>query len=391
MKKNIFMFGIIGVVILSACIFNFNSSTKVYAYGSEGVKLSAKSAYLVDYQTGDVLYKNNENLKLPIASIVKLMTLKITFDEIEKGTLKLDDEIMASEYASSMGGSQMFLDANNKYLLKDLIKGVVMASANDSAVALAERISGNEENFVDRMNNEAKLLGLTNTKYANANGLTSDKEQYSTAKDMTTLSQIVLLNPMYQKYSKLWIEDYTHPSGRITQLVNTNRLVKFYDGCDAGKTGSLPEAKYCLTATSQRDNLRLFGTILGSSDSKLRFRDMINLFDYGFNNYKNVNVINSQKPICSINVKFGEKEKINVFAEKDYVSIKNINEQSNNFKVEYKLFNNDIKAPINDSQIVGKIYVYNGNNLIKEINLIAGEKVDRKNYSQIIKEVINKF
>ena len=206
---------------------------------------SARSAYLMDYDTGTVIYERNSDAKHPIASMVKIMTLLLTFENVNNGTLSLDEKLTISQTASGMGGSQMFLDAGKEYSVSDLIKGVTVVSANDASVALAEAISGSKEAFVDLMNEKAQKLGMVNTVFVNVTGL-PESGQHSTAKDVSIMMRELLKNDEYYKYSGIYMENYTHPDGRISELVNTNKLIRFYNGCDAGKTGFTNDAMFCL-------------------------------------------------------------------------------------------------------------------------------------------------
>ncbi len=192
---------------------------------------NSRAAYLIDYDTGEVLFERNADDKYPIASMVKIMTLNIAFDEIKAGRLSLDQMITISDTAAGMGGSQMFLDAGKEYSVSDLIKGITVVSANDASVAVAETIAGSKEAFIDMMNERAAAMGLENTKFVNVTGLPQEG-QYSTARDVTAMMRKLIGNPEYFNYSTIYMENYTHPGGRISELVNTNKLVRFYKGCD---------------------------------------------------------------------------------------------------------------------------------------------------------------
>jgi len=200
------------------------------------ISISAKSAYLIDFASGEVIYEKNSNERLPIASMTKLATLSVVFDAINKSALKLEDDVIVSKNAASIKGSTAFLDAGSRYKVSDLIKTVIIASANDSAVALAEHISGSEEQFVRRMNKMFSEFGLKDTNFENSTGLPSENH-YSSAQDMAVIYKTICDNEIYKMYSKIWMDELNHPSGRKTELVNTNRLIKTYDGIEGGKTG----------------------------------------------------------------------------------------------------------------------------------------------------------
>lgn len=277
-------------------------------YASEYVPQTTKASILIDMDTGAELYSNNATERMPVASIVKLMTIMLTFENIDKGVISLDDKVMVSENASGMGGSQIFLDANCEYELGELLKSVIVCSANDSSVALAEHISGSEVSFVQMMNSRANEMQLNNTNYVNCTGLPATN-QYSCAIDVAKILKNVLSYEKYHEYSSIWLEDFQHPSGRTTEMTNTNRLSRFYEGCIGGKTGSTNEAGYCLAVGAKRGDLRLISVVLGASSSKDRFKSASDLLNYGFANYENyvvevdslVNVLN--KDGRKINVK----------------------------------------------------------------------------------------
>lgn len=245
-----------------------------------------KASVLIDMDSNQVLYSKNSTQRMPVASIVKLMTILLAFEQVEAGGLNLEDKITVSENASSMGGSQIFLDANCDYQVGELLKSVIVCSANDSSVALAEEIAGSEENFVTQMNEKAKSMGLENTNYVNCTGLPAEN-QYSCAEDVSKILTQVLKFEKYHEYSSIWMENFAHPSGRTTEMTNTNRLSRFYEGCIGGKTGSTSEAGYCLAVGAERNNLRLIAVVLGASSTKDRFKSASDLLNFGFANYEN--------------------------------------------------------------------------------------------------------
>lgn len=245
-----------------------------------------RASILIDMDSNKTLYDKNSTERMPVASIVKLMTILLTFEQVEAGSLNLDDKLTVSENASSMGGSQIFLDANSEYVVGELLKSVIVCSANDSSVALAEEIAGSEANFVKKMNEKAAALGLENTNYVNCTGLPADN-QYSCAKDVAKILSQVLKFDKYHEYSSIWMENFAHPSGRTTEMTNTNRLSRFYEGCIGGKTGSTNEAGYCLAVGAERNNLRLLAVVLGASSTKDRFKGASELLNFGFANYEN--------------------------------------------------------------------------------------------------------
>ena len=218
---------------------------------SPPITLSSPSCILTEAGTGRVIFEKNADERRPVASVTKIMTILLTLEAIDEGRVDADDSVLVSPRASGMGGSQVFLDANRSYRLSDLLKSVIVASANDAAVALAEHLCGAEEAFVRRMNERAAELGLTNTHYVNCTGLPAEGH-YTTARDVARLSAQLDRHPLYYTFSTIWMDELRHSSGRITQLTNTNRLVRFYPGCDGYKTGSTNEARYCMSATAKK-------------------------------------------------------------------------------------------------------------------------------------------
>ena len=243
-------------------------------------EIESPSALLMDYETGTILFEKNPHEKLPIASITKVMTTLLALEAIEDGRIGLDEEVTVSEYAASMGGSQVFLEGGEKLPVSAILKAVVVSSGNDASVAIAEKISGTEETFVSSMNERAKELGMKNTRFSDCTGL-SDEGNYSTVYDISIMSRELLKHPIFFKWSTIWLDNLEEAKNN-TELTNTNRLVRFYDGCDGIKTGSTSKAKYCLTATAKRGNLRLISIILAAPTSKTRFNEASKLMDYGF-------------------------------------------------------------------------------------------------------------
>ena len=247
------------------------------------LQIGAKSAYLMDFSTKTCLFSKEEDKRLPIASMCKIMTLLLAFEAIDAGALSFEEELMISERAASMGGSQVFLEANAKYPVKELIKSIVVCSANDSCVAMAEKIAGSEELFVEKMNARAVALGANNTLFANCTGLPK-QPQYSCAKDVALMLKELLNHKEYYEFGKVWMDKFQHPEGRYTEISNTNKLVRFYDGCDGGKTGFTNEAGFCLAATAKRDNTRVISVVIGEENSAPRFEDVKTMFNYAFAN-----------------------------------------------------------------------------------------------------------
>lgn len=387
MKKSIIC---LLVILLQICCIFLPSGQENVSYATSGEvvpEISAKSGLLIEYNTGSVIYEKNSNERLPIASMTKLATLAVVFDYLDKGVIKENDITMVSEVAAAVGGSSAFLDAGSSYKVSDLIKSVIIASANDSSVALAECVAGTEEVFVSKMNKLAKMLNLQNTNFENCTGLPS-LNHYSSASDMAVIYKSMCNHELYKKYSKIWMDDFIHPSGRKTGLVNTNRLVKTYDGIEGGKTGYTDSAKFCLTASAKRGDTRLIGVVIGASDSKTRFAEMSKMFNFGFANYQNKVLVNHELPVTICKLK-NANEQVEVYPECDSIKFFNKSEEFE-FSTDYQI--NEIKAPLKAGDVVGKLFVFDKNNMvIDEINLIITQDIDTIGFKESLKKVIGSW
>ena len=350
------------------------TSMQATASADVAVDLSSKSACLVDFASGQILFEKDASSHLPVASMVKMMTILLTLEEYEKGTMTDETLISTSENASSMGGSQVFIDPYVEYSAKDMLKSVIVSSANDASVALAEHIAGSEENFVVKMNEKAKALGMNDTNYVNCTGLPAP-EQYSCAKDCAIVLKEVAKFDKYHEFSTIWMDELVHPSGRKTELVNTNRLVKYYEGCDGGKTGSTNEAGCCLSATAKKGNMRLISVIIGAKNSQTRFNECSKLFNYGFANFENRAIVDSQKSIKSLPINKGKNNAIDIFAKEDF-SITTKKGEETNIDINYNL-PDKINAPTKAGEVVGKVVLSKEGTVLKEIELIVKENVDK--------------
>ena len=375
MKKYLFIICAISIAILSSLIPFSTAYGKGETHISKEIgnlnSYSSRSAYVMDYNTGTTLFERNADAKYPIASMVKIMTLNVIFEEIEKGNLTFDEKVLISEKASGMGGSQMFLDTGLEYTVSDLIKGIVVVSANDACVAMAEKICGSSSAFVDLMNEKTKDYGLQNTNFVNVTGL-PENGQYSTAKDVSKMMQKLLKHSKYHEYSTIFLENFNHPDGRVTEFTNTNKLVKFYPGCDGGKTGFTNEAMYCLSATAKREDTRVIATVMGAQTSKERNKEVTDLFNYAFHNYKTIKTLEKSKPIdAEINVKSAKENKIEVATERDfYVLSKKGKTDEYSYEI---VINDNLKAPVKKGERIGKVVVKNksSGSTVEEIGLIT--------------------
>lgn len=385
MKK--FSYLMISILILvSISFFNFNRRIQIFANEND-LKFDCISSYLCGIN-GEVLYSSKSDVKTQIASIVKLMTINLTFEEIEKGNLTYDTLLQVSEYASSMGGSQLFLDANTNHSLNDILKSVIVASANDSAVVLAETISGSEDEFVKVMNKRAKDWGMSNTLFTDCTGLSND--HYSTAYDVSIMASKVLLNPIYTKYSDIWLEEYTHPSGRKTQVANTNKLIRTQEGCVAGKTGTTDCAGYCLVNLTNKENMKLISVILGAKNSNDRFSFSKKLINYGYSNFKNMEILNIDIPALSMEMNNSKPTKFDIYYKDTCNKLVDKHEDCE-FNIEHKL-DEKIKLPLKIGDKVGVAVITDKNkNIISKIDLIIKQNVAKKNILDNIVDIFENW
>ena len=337
---------------------------------------NAKSGILMEVNSGKILFEKDKDMKLSVASMTKMMAQIIIMEEIEKGKIHWDDVVTASKNASSMGGSQIYLETGEKMTVEDLMKGISVASGNDATVAMAEYIAGTEEKFVRRMNKKAKELGLKNTHFMNCTGL-DEKDHYSSSYDMAVIARELVINhPDILKFSSIY-EDYLRENtDHKFWLVNTNKLVSQYEGTDGLKTGHTDDAGYCLAATTKRDNLRLIAIVLGESDSKIRNQETMGLLDYGFSNVKVKELKKKGEFIKKIYFEKADKKEVDVIL-KDSLTV--IEEAGDKGNYQYKVMLNDINLPIGKNTLVGKILVFDHSKEVSSQDLVLSEDVSLLN------------
>lgn len=346
----------------------------VQSVANNGLQIKAKSAYLMDYGTGSVMFAQNEKVHLPIASMCKIMTLLLCFEAIDSGAMTYDEMVSVSENASSMGGSQVFLEANAKYPVRELMKSIVVCSANDSCVALAEKIAGNESVFVDKMNEKAKALGACDTLFANCTGLPKEP-QYSCAKDVAIMLKALLKHEKYFEFGKVWLDKFQHPEGRYTEITNTNKLVRFYDGCDGGKTGFTNQAGFCLGATAKRGAMRVISVVIGEENSKNRFDDTRSLFDYAFANYTVTPIVVAEKVLdMQARVNGGKAKQVEIYPERTAYAFCRRGEKAD---VQTEILLDKIKAPIKRGDKVGELIIYKNNVESERVRLLSASDVEK--------------
>ena len=376
--KKLFLF-VFAMALIVAAIVPITACADTVALG-----ISSKEAVLMS-EDGEVLFEQNSTEKRPIASMTKIMTLLCVYDAIDEGKVSLDDNVVASQRAASMGGSQVFLDANATYKLDNLIKSIVVCSANDSCVAVAEHIGGSVETFVAKMNDKAKQLGLVATHFENCTGLPA-VSQYSCAKDVGIMLSELIKHPHYFTCSRVWMEDFVHPSGRVTGMTNTNKLIRFYDGCDGGKTGYTSEAQHCLAATAKRGDTRVIVVVVGASDSKTRFKEVSDMFNYAFANYENKVYIDGNTRMQSVSVQGGKADSVDVRPEGKLAAF---GKKGNvDYSVNYDL-PETIKAPVVAGEVIGMAQLTDANgNVVEQVNLVANVDVEVKTYWDYVKDIV---
>ena len=369
------------LIIIMLIVFLF----PINIYAEEDLLKNAKSGLLMEATTGEILYNKNMDEKVAVASMTKMVAQIIILENIENGTLSWDEKIKVSNNAAGMGGSQIWLQPGEEMTVRDLIKGITMASANDATVALAERIGGTEQNFVNMMNEKVKELGLKNTHFVNPTGL-DEENHYSSAYDMGMIAKELLTHEEILEFSSVYEDYIRQDTPNKFWVVNTNKLIRFYEGADGLKTGFTDNAGYCMAVTAKRDDMRLIAVVLGEETGKVRNEETSELLDYGFNMYKVDLVKSKDEIITDIKIDKGDKEKISLSAKEDLLVLKKKSELSKKYDLETKL--NDIKLPIKEGDVLGKVLVKEGNKVIKEAELVATESVNKLGYIKTLLETI---
>ncbi|MFD2925872.1 D-alanyl-D-alanine carboxypeptidase family protein [Halobacillus naozhouensis] len=342
---------------------------------------SAPSAILMEKNSGMTLYEKQADKKLPPASMTKIMTLLLIMEELEKSNISLDEKVRVSENAASMGGSQIFLEAGEEMTVKDLIKGIAIASGNDASVAMAERIAGSEKAFVKLMNEKAKSLGLKNTHFENPTGLPA-KGHYSTARDMAVMARELLLHEDITEYTSTY-EDYLR-KGQENEfwLVNTNKLIKSYPGVDGLKTGYTDKAKYCLTASAKKGDLHMIAVVMGAETPKKRNADVTSMLDYGFSQYEGVQLFSKNDVLHSLKTTRGTPKVLPLAPEKDVVVLKKKNQPKGKYKATLKV-RKSLDLPVKKGDHFGWIVITNNGQEVTKVRLEATKPVKRANILEL--------
>lgn len=348
---------------------------------AEDLTPNAESGILIEYSTGKILYSKKIDEKLAPASMTKIMTLLLIMEAVEEGKINLDNNIPISTNASSMGGSQVFLEPNTEMKAEELIKSIAIASANDSAVAMAEAISGTTANFVSRMNSRAKELGCKNTNFKNVHGL-DEEGHYSTAYDMSLIARELLKHEQILKYTSTYEAYLNKPNGTSTWMVNTNKLIKYYTGLDGLKTGFTKTAGYCLTSTAKRNDMRLISVVMKEPSSQVRNSETISLLNYGFSNYKIKTILKKDQNLGTIEVQNGKKELADITILEDATNLESIND---NKEYSFNIVTDKVKAPLKKGDKVGTLELTEQGTIIKRLNITVKENIPKANIWDLYK------
>ena len=346
---------------------------------------NATSGLLMEQSTGEIIFEKDKDKQVAVASMTKMVAQTIILENIESGKIKWDDIVSVSKNAADMGGSQIYLTAGEKMSVKDLFKGISMASANDATVAMAEYIAGDEASFVKLMNKKVKELGLKNTTFKNCTGL-DEEGHLSTAFDMAIIARNLLNHEKILDFSSVYEDYLRQDTGNKFWLVNTNKLVRFYDGADGLKTGHTDAAKYCLAATAKKDGMRLIAIVLGEENSKIRNSETMALLDYGFNTKKITVVKKKDKVVKELEFDKGDKEKIQLVPKYDVGVLENKASRGNKYKYNIKV--DKIKLPINQGDVLGKIIVKDGKKEITKVDLVSKTSIKKLNYIELYIETV---
>lgn len=355
---------------------------------NEIMDVDARSALLIEPSTGKVIYEKNPDEKFAPASVTKIMTMLLAMEQIDSGKLKLDDQIVCSEKVKKMGGSSMILDEGEVRTVEEIIKGIAIASGNDAAVAMAEHIAGSEEAFVELMNKRASELGMKNTTFKNCTGLPMEGH-LSTARDIATMSMELLKHPTILKYSSIYMETISEGRKTPIELVNHNKLVRFYEGCDGLKTGYTEEAKYCISATAVRNNVRMLSVIMGSPTYKIRNAEASKLMNYGFAKFESKTIISKDEEIEEVPLnKKGDK----FFIAKAKEDLKVTTEKNTDKEISKKVYIDIEGKNFKTGDIVGYCEVYLGDALLGKIELYTDREIKQSQFFKNIKDnIVNLF
>ncbi len=358
-----------------------------------GVEIAAPSAILMEASTGQVIFEKEPQVRRSPASITKIMTLLLIFDQLEAGKIHLTDEVTTSAHAKSMGGSQVFLEEGEIQTVDTLIKCITVASGNDASVAMAEHIAGTEEEFVAMMNRKAESLGMADTHFEDCCGLTGSDQHYTTAKDVALMSRALITQyPEIYRYTKIWMEDITHTtrqgSSQFT-LSSTNKLLKQYPYATGLKTGSTDKAKYCLSATANKDGIDLIAVVMAAPDYKVRFQDAMDLLNYGFA-VSSLFTDENKEALSARAVTGGVRDTAEIVYKEAFRYLDTEGNDINQIQKEVKL-PQEVEAPVREGEIAGRaVYTLNGRE-IGSVDILFAETVEKATYRDYVKKVFRIF
>ena len=382
MKKIIFsLITVVFVLLQSFAVNTYASQTQMPA-------LTSKSSILMEASTGQILYENNAEEAMPPASVTKIMTLLLIFEAQKEGKFQWDDMITVSEYAASMGGSQVFLEPEEQQTAKDMVKCIAVASANDASVAMAEFIGGSEEGFVAMMNEKAKELGMKNTVFKNACGL--DVEGHVTsAKDIAIMSRTLITEfPEVTEFTTIWREKIIHKTRKGESefgLANTNKLIKWYSGATGLKTGSTSAAKFCLSGTAKRNDTELIAVVMAAPDPKTRFQEVMKMLDWGFANFEVKKIVSQGEDMGNIMTEKGEKESVKIICENDINIL--VPKGEGEIKKDTQIYES-LKAPFEKGKKAGEIVVYVNGEEKGRSNIVASEGCEKISLVKMIEKIM---
>jgi D-alanyl-D-alanine carboxypeptidase (penicillin-binding protein 5/6) len=340
------------------------------------------SAILLDEDTGTVIYEKNGHDKLPMASITKIMTMLLIMEALDRGEITMETMVRTSEYAASMGGSQIFLETGEEMNVRDMLKGIAIASGNDASVAMAEHLAGSEQAFVDMMNQRAQQLGMNDTRFANVNGLPAN-EHYTSAHDIATMSRELLKHEEITEFTSIYQDYLRKDSAKPFWLVNTNKLVRFYPGVDGLKTGYTSESKFCLAATAKRGTFRVISVVMGAPNTKIRNAETSRLLDFAFSKYTNNPIFKKGDLITHATVDKGMQQIVPLIAPHQFSVLMKKGEKIEDYR--HEVFVSDLKAPLRKGDIVGKVVVYKGDTEISSMELSIDQNVEKANWWTLFK------
>ncbi|GAB4073532.1 D-alanyl-D-alanine carboxypeptidase DacF [Barrientosiimonas marina] len=389
MRKFVLLTSIIGSVLCLPLAVSAEESEQDNTEEQTDLAPDAKSAMMIERDTGKILFDKNADEQLPPASMTKIMTLLLIMEALDNGEIDQEETIQVSERAASMGGSQIFLEAGEEMTVDNLLKGIAMASGNDASVALAERIAGSEDAFVKQMNEKAEKLELKDTHFENATGLPADNH-YSTAQDMAVMAKALLKYESVTDYTSIY-EDYLR-KGEENEfwLVNTNRLVKFYPDVDGLKTGYTNEAKYCLTATAERDDMRMIAVVMGAETTKKRNASITSMLDYAFNQYETKKLYEKGDAITTLDSLKAEDESIDVVTSESVSTIHRKGEEDKDVSESVSIVS-DWRLPIQKGEEVGELVIKNQEETLSKIPLIADKDVPKASYFTLLKRTVEQM